>query len=160
MSYKSNETNKGKTWSKEEKDDLLKELLERKSFDEIADSHKRTSGSIEYQGLNIAVDMLDTKSIDEVVEMFIFSKSDIEYHKGKLDYKKIQSDTRKEEREKLKEENKKFDNKMLYDKITELSKEILSLQTTIINIEDKMTYCEEEIARLKGKPIMSPEPEL
>ena len=32
MSYKSNETNKGKTWSKEEKDDLLKELLEKKSL--------------------------------------------------------------------------------------------------------------------------------
>ena len=96
----------------------------------------------------------------KVVEMFIFSKSDIEYHKGKLDYKKIQSDTRKEEREKLKEENKKFDNKMLYDKITGLSKEILSLQTIIINIEDKMTFHEEEIARLKGKPTMSPEPEL
>ena len=74
MSYKSNETNKGKTWSKEEKDDLLKELLEKK--------------------------------------------------------------------------------------ITELSKEILSLQTILINIEDNMTFHEEEIARLKGKPTMSPEPEL
>ena len=94
MSYKSNETNKNKPWSKEEKDDLLKELFERKSFDEIADSHKRTSGSIEYQGLNMAVEMLKTKSIAEVVEMFIFSKSDIEYHKGKLDYRKEQSDTK------------------------------------------------------------------
>ena len=65
MSYKSNETNKGKTWSKEEKDDLLKELLEKKSFDEIADSHKRTSGSIKCQGLNLAVEMLETKLIDE-----------------------------------------------------------------------------------------------
>ena len=160
MSYKSNETNKGKPWSKEEKDDLLKELLERKSFDEIAESHKRSSVSIKYQGLNIAVEMLDTKSIDEVVEMFIFSKDKIEEWQVKLDYKKIQSDTRKEEREKLKEENKKFDNKMLYDKITGLSKEILTLKTTLINIKDKMIFHEEEIARLKGKPTMSPEPEL
>ena len=49
---------------------------------------------------------------------------------------------------------------MLYDKMTVLSKEILTLKTTIINIKDNMTYYEEEIARLKGKPTMSPEPEL
>ena len=104
--------------------------------------------------------MLETKLIDEVVKLLGFSKNDIECYKGKLDYRKEQSDVKKEEREKLKEENKKFDNKMLYDKITGLSKEILSLQTIIINIEDKMTFHEEEIARLKGKPTMSPEPEL
>ena len=40
MSYKDNETNKGKRWSTEEIDDLIKELNEKVSISDISTSHK------------------------------------------------------------------------------------------------------------------------
>ena len=92
MNYRDNETNKGRTWSQDEKDDLLKELINKIPINEIAEVHKRSVRSVECQGLNLIVKMLDHKSMDEVVEKFGFSKNKIEEWIEELDYKKKQSE--------------------------------------------------------------------
>ena len=129
MSYKDSVSNVMRWWSKEEKDDLVKEFMDKKTVNEISESHKRTILSITSQGLKLAVDMLESKSIDEVVEIFGFREYKINEWKEKLERKK-----------KLKEEKKKYDNKMLYDIIMEMKDEITELNRKI----ELLTYSEPE----------------
>ena len=65
MSYKDNETNKGKRWSTEEIDDLIKELNEKVAISDISTSHKRTEKAIELQGLNLAHKLLTSELKDK-----------------------------------------------------------------------------------------------
>ena len=78
MSYKDNETNKGKKWCKEEIDDLCKELNSRIPIIDIAASHKRTENAVRLYGLSLAHKLLNDKTIEEVIKMFGFTSTEIE----------------------------------------------------------------------------------
>ena len=78
MSYKNNESNKGKKWSNEEISDLTTEFMNKISISEIASSHKRSKKAIELQALSLASKMLKEKSFDEVHQIYGFSAEDFE----------------------------------------------------------------------------------
>lgn len=141
MSYKDNETNKGKRWSTEEIDDLIKELNEKISISDISTSHKRTEKAIELQGLNLAHKLLTTelKDKEDVTEIYGFSIQQInEYY----EFKQKQELERKEKQRLLKEKKKKevieVSNEMSLSDYLKLSDEsYLDIQ---LNEEQQLAY--------------------
>lgn len=84
MSYygRANQTgleNLGKAWKKEEIDILLNEIKDKKEYKEIAESHKRTIGSITSRlraiAANLHVD--EDKTVEECIRITGLDKSDI-----------------------------------------------------------------------------------
>ena len=141
MSYKDNETNKGKRWSTEEINDLIKELNEKISISDISTSHKRTEKAIELQGLNLAHKLLTTelKDKEDVTEIYGFSIQQInEYY----EFKQKQDLERKEKQRLLKEKKKKevieVSNEMSLSDYLKLSDEsYLDIQ---LNEEQQLAY--------------------
>ena len=131
MSYKDNETNKGKSWSTEEKSDLLKELMSKIPMCEISINHKRSIKSIECQGLNFAVELLEDKTMDEVIDLLGFTGHKIEEWLEEKKKKKKQSDNRKNERDRRKKDKEKYNNEILYDMIIELTNKVDMLKLRI-----------------------------
>ena len=78
MSYKNNDSNKGKKWSNEEISDLTNEFMKKTPIAEIALSHKRSERAIELQGLLLASKMLKDKSLDKVQQIYGFTGEDFE----------------------------------------------------------------------------------
>ena len=106
MSYKNNESNKGKKWSNEEISDLTTEFINKISISEIASLHKRSKKAIELQALSLASKMLKEKSFDEVHQIYGFTNEDFEkYNEFKI--KQVENKLKKIEENKLKktEEN-------------------------------------------------------
>jgi ATP-dependent DNA helicase PIF1 len=103
MSYKDNETNKGKKWCKEEIDDLCKELNNRCQIIDIATSHKRTENAVRLYGLSLAHKLLNDKTIEEVVQVFGFTATEIEEYNA---FKIKQDLKNKEKKESVKKEAK------------------------------------------------------
>lgn len=108
MSYKDNETNIGKKWSKEEIDDLKKELKDNTPFTQIAISHKRSEKAIELQGLNLAnkfvtTKLKDKKDLDETI--YGFTLKQIQQF---VDFKKEQELKRKEKQKQNREKKEKL----------------------------------------------------
>jgi len=118
MSYKNNESNKGKRWSKDEITDLTTEFTNKITISDIALLHKRSERAIELQGLLLASKLLKDNPINEVNQIYGFNAEDFEkYNKFKI--------KQEENKKKLQEENKKE---------KKLKKEIL-VDTEVIEIK-------------------------
>ena len=103
MSYKDNETNVGKKWSKEEIDDLKVELNDKLSYSKIAEKHKRSERAIKLYGLNLANKLLESEYKNKHIDCILgFNISEIdEYNSFKENEKK-----RKKEKQKAKQDEK------------------------------------------------------
>ena len=109
MSYKDNETNVGKKWSKEEIDDLKKELIDNTPFSQIKPiSHKRSEKAIELQGLNLANKFVTTKLKDkEVLDETIYGFT-LKQIQQFVDFKKEQELKEKEKQKQNREKKEKL----------------------------------------------------
>jgi ATP-dependent DNA helicase PIF1 len=106
MSYKNNETNKGKKWSQEEINDLTDELTDKMTISEIALSHKRTDNAIKLYGLSLAnkIRLTTYKDKTDVNDIYGFTLKEIdEYNKFRekqlVDKEKQQEMKKKEKKE-------------------------------------------------------------
>lgn len=114
MSYKNNESNKGKKWSNEEIYDLTSEFMNKTPISEIADLHKRSERAIELQGLLLASKMLKEKSIEEVEQIYGFTAEDFEkYNEFKV--KQQENNLKKKEENKLKKQKEKIKKEMFVE---------------------------------------------
>lgn len=123
MSYKNNDSNKGKKWSNEEISDLTNEFMKKTPIAEIALSHKRSERAIELQGLLLASKMLKEKSFDEVQQIYGFTAEDFEKFNEFKD-KQQENKLKQKEENKLKKQtvNKEKIKKEMFvdDEITEI----------------------------------------
>lgn len=71
--------NMGKSWKQDEIEQLLNEVKEKKTFDEIAIIHKRTPGGISSRLRDLAAKLYldENKSIQECIEITSLEKQDI-----------------------------------------------------------------------------------
>lgn len=71
--------NMGKSWKQEEIDQLLNEIKQKKTFEEIAEIHKRSEGGISSRLRDIAgkLHLNENKTIQECIEITGLEKSDI-----------------------------------------------------------------------------------
>ena len=112
MSYKNNENNSGKRWSKEEINDLKIELKNKIPYDKIAENHKRSERAIKLYGLNLANKIFQEDKKDEIDNILGFSLNDI---KNYNEFKETEKIRNKEKKKKVneKKKNEHIDNKEL-----------------------------------------------
>jgi len=123
MSYKNNESNKGKKWSNDEISDLTTEFMNKTPISEIALSHKRSERAIELQGLLLASKMLKDKSLDEVQQIYGFTAEDFEKF-NEFKVKQQENKLKQKEENKLKKQTEKKEKikkeMFVEDEITEI----------------------------------------
>ncbi len=79
--FKSTFINHGKRWTKEENDNLLKQVSERKTLEDISNYHKRTTNAIWLQLLNLAKKIIkDGKTIEDVSKLVNISVDRLNEH--------------------------------------------------------------------------------
>jgi hypothetical protein len=133
-------SNAGNKWLSEEDDKLVKEITNKRTFEEIAFEHKRTTGGIKsrvisqilypkYKNDNIGLDELSSEyNIEkELVEKYI---NKIETNNS---LRKSVEQNNCDNTEEIVETRPKTNRKLLYEKIT-------SLETKMLTIEKKLDY--------------------
>ena len=99
-------SNVGKKWSEEEINDLLNEIKNNKSLDEIAKIHKRTPSSIKSKLMSIAIKLLeknmDINEVSKVVNLSVKSIQDYieKYGKNEKKISEVKSETKSESKNK------------------------------------------------------------
>jgi hypothetical protein len=121
----------GMSWKKEEIDILLNEIKDKKGYQEIADSHKRTVGSITARLRAIAADLHvdENKTVQECIEITGLDKQDIIDAINRREY----NDRAKKHAAEIKAQVKSLPTK-LADPVNELRKDINELKKDIKEI--------------------------
>ena len=127
--------NMGMSWKKEEIDILLNEIKDKKEYKEIADSHKRTIGSITARLRAIAADLHvdENKTVQECIEITGLDKQDIIDAINRREYSDRAKKHSAEIKAQVKIEAKNVPTKIT-DPVNELRKDVNELKKDIKEI--------------------------
>ena len=117
----------GKKWLQEEDEELMREISDKKTYEEIALNHKRTIGGIKSRAICLILYLQykdGTKTIEELSSEYNIENDLVIKYINKMEIKNPNN-------EKDYEIKTKVNIELLYDKI-------ISLETKILTIEEKL----------------------
>ena len=132
---KNEETSRiGQKWLQEEDEELMKELIDKKTFKEIALNHKRTIGGIKSRIIRLIIYLQykdKTKTIEELSLEYNIEYDLVLKYINKMEIKDSNERNKKDNEEEYYKTNTKINIEFLYEKV-------ISLETKILRIEQKL----------------------
>jgi hypothetical protein len=122
----------GKKWLQEEDEELMREISDKKTYEEIALNHKRTIGGIKSRAICLILYLQykdGTKTIEELSSEYNIENDLVIKYINKMEIKNPNNE--KDNNKKDYEIKTKVNIELLYDKI-------ISLETKILTIEEKL----------------------